>query len=536
MKRKFTSIIIVLLMTFTLVGTFPVSSYAEYATSIEGFEYGEYLIPAYDGDMYEVINGNDPEFAASEIVADSYESYSALDELGRVGEAQACLSTETMPADDEKRGDISDIFPTGWIQAKYAIVPNSWLYNRCHLIGWQLSAENDNKRNLMTGTRSFNVDGMLPFENMVADYIKETDNHVMYRVTPVFLGDNLLATGVLIEAESVEDDEIEFCVFCYNLQKGISIDYEDGSSCLTTDVKGNRQLSDCKVTLNTTSYVYNGYTKKPSITVKDGTIKLTKDIDYVVSYSNNTNVGTAKATITGIGNYTGKVTKTFTIKQQTIANVTYSISNQTYTGKTIKPSAIIIKQGSRKLVKGTDFSITSYGTNKNTGKGFVTVKGKGNYKDSKKLTFYIVPKKPSVSLTSVQKSSIKLKWTNVAGESGYQVAYKKSAASTYKTSFTTKTAKNISGLTAGSNYNVKVRAYKTVNGVKKYGDWSKVKTYKTKGKAASTSTTKTVYITATGTKYHLNKNCRGLSKANSIMSISLSKAKAQGYTLCGYED
>lgn len=439
-----------------------------------------------------------------------------------------------MPADDEKRGDISDIFPTGWMQAKYAIVPNSWLYNRCHLIGWQLSAENDNKRNLMTGTRSFNVEGMLPFENMVSDYINETDNHVMYRVTPVFVSDDLLATGVLIEAESVENDEIEFCVFCYNLQNGVSIDYKDGSSCLTTDINGDRQLRDCKVTLNTTSYVYNGYTKKPSVTVKDGATKLTKGIDYAVSYSDNINVGTAKVTITGLGDYTGKVTKSFTIKQKTIKDLTYNIKNQTYTGKRIKPSAITIKQGSRNLVKGIDYTIISYGTNKNTGKGFVTVKGKGNYKDSKKLTFYIVPKKPSVSLTNTQKNSIKVKWTNVAGESGYQVAYKKSTASTYKTSFTTKTTKSIGGLTAGSKYNIKVRAYKTVNGVKKYGDWSKVKTYKIK--RASTSTTKTVYITATGTKYHLNKNCRGLSNANNIMPVSLSKAKAQGYTLCGYED
>ena len=166
----------------------------------------------------------------NEITKESFESYGELDELSRCTECIASIGKDLMPT--EERGKIGSIKPTGWNYAKYDFVDGKYLYNRCHLIGFQLTGENANEKNLITGTRYLNVKGMLPFENMVADYVRETDNHVMYRVTPVFEEDNLLASGVLMEAYSVEDDGngIEFCVYCYNVQPGVTIDYKTGSS------------------------------------------------------------------------------------------------------------------------------------------------------------------------------------------------------------------------------------------------------------------------------------------------------------------
>ncbi len=189
-------------------------------------------IPDYSGQIFIQLNGNVPNFGSAELKTTGYESYGNLDSLGRVTAAVASLGKDTMPNDDEKRGDISSVKPTGWVQKQYDNVNGKYLYNRCHLIGWQLSAENANKSNLLTGTRYFNTEGMLPFENMVADYIKETGNHVAYRVTPVFEGNNLLCKGVQIEAYSVEDsgDGICFNVFCYNVQPDINIDYSTGQS------------------------------------------------------------------------------------------------------------------------------------------------------------------------------------------------------------------------------------------------------------------------------------------------------------------
>ncbi len=189
-------------------------------------------IPEYSGQDFIPLNDNVPIFSQQELTATAYEKYGELDSLGRVTTAVATLGRETMPKKGEKRGDISKIKPTGWVQKQYDNVNSKWLYNRCHLIGWQLSAENDNRKNLITGTRYFNTEVMLPFENMVADYIKETGNHVAFRVTPVFDGDNLLCKGVQIEAFSVEDggEGVCFNVFCYNTQPGITIDYKTGES------------------------------------------------------------------------------------------------------------------------------------------------------------------------------------------------------------------------------------------------------------------------------------------------------------------
>lgn len=187
-------------------------------------------IPAYSGEPYVEVDGNVPDFAEEDRVAESFESYAPLDSLGRCGTAYACISTDLMPT--EERGSIGQVKPSGWQTVKYDFVDGKYLYNRCHLIGYQLTAENANEENLITGTRYFNVEGMLPFENMVADYIKETGNHVLYRVTPVFEGDNLVASGVQMEALSVEDEGDGICynVYCYNVQPGVEIDYATGES------------------------------------------------------------------------------------------------------------------------------------------------------------------------------------------------------------------------------------------------------------------------------------------------------------------
>lgn len=188
------------------------------------------LIPEYNGDAYIPLNNNIPYFTEKDLTTEAFEIYSPLDSMRRCGVAYANICQEIMPT--EERGRIGQIKPSGWHTVKYDIVNGKYLYNRCHLIGYMLSAENANERNLITGTRYLNIQGMLPFENMVADYVKETDNHVLYRVTPVFKGTNLLASGVMIEAKSVEDNGngILFNVYCYNVQPGIIINYADGNS------------------------------------------------------------------------------------------------------------------------------------------------------------------------------------------------------------------------------------------------------------------------------------------------------------------
>lgn len=187
-------------------------------------------IPAFSGKPYVAINDNVPFFQEGDMTVSSYEQYAPLDALGRCGTAVSCIGRDLMPTED--RGSIGQVKPSGWQTVKYDFVDGKYLYNRCHLIGFQLTGENANKGNLITGTRYMNVEGMLPFENMVADYIKETGNHVMYRVTPVFQGQELVARGVLMEAKSVEDggEGILFCVYVYNNQPGVAIDYLTGKS------------------------------------------------------------------------------------------------------------------------------------------------------------------------------------------------------------------------------------------------------------------------------------------------------------------
>lgn len=222
-------------------------------------------IPAFSGDPYIAINGNEPAFTSDEITTDSFETYSPLDSLGRCGVAFACIGTDLMPTED--RGSIGQVKPTGWHTVKYDCVDGKYLYNRCHLIGFQLSGENANERNLITGTRFMNVDGMLPFENMVADYVKETGNHVMYRVTPYYDGNNLLANGVQVEAMSVEDDGdgILFNVYVYNAQPGVGIDYATGDSWLeggSATVTEEPVQTEPQQSSSTATYILNTNSKK----------------------------------------------------------------------------------------------------------------------------------------------------------------------------------------------------------------------------------------------------------------------------------
>lgn len=190
-------------------------------------------LPEYEGEDYTFVNGNIPFFNKKEKVNTKvFEEYSPLDKLGRCGVAYANICKELMPT--EKRGEIGMIKPAGWHTVKYDCVDGKYLYNRCHLIAFMLAGENANACNLITGTRYFNVNGMLPFENMVSDYVKETNNHVLYRVTPLYKGGNLIASGVLMEAYSVEDNGagVCFCVFIHNIQPGITINYATGESKL----------------------------------------------------------------------------------------------------------------------------------------------------------------------------------------------------------------------------------------------------------------------------------------------------------------
>lgn len=218
-------------------------------------------IPEYTGSAYTVLNDNIPDFPEEDFTEESFETYSDMDSLGRCGVAYANIGEDLMPT--TKRGSIGQVKPSGWHTVKYDSVDGKYLYNRCHLIGYQLTAENANEKNLITGTRYLNTEGMLPFENMVADYIKETGNHVLYRVTPLFDGNNLVATGVQMEAESVEDkgDGILYNVFCYNIQPGITIDYKSGDSSENEDMPVQTEAASVsEFVLNTSSKKFH----KPS--------------------------------------------------------------------------------------------------------------------------------------------------------------------------------------------------------------------------------------------------------------------------------
>lgn len=207
-------------------------------------------------DPYMIVDENVPGFSEDEITTESFEHYSELDALGRCGVATACIGTDLMPT--EKRGNISRVKPTGWHSIQYDSVEGKSLYNRCHLIAHQLAGEDANEKNLITGTRYMNVSGMLPFEEEVGDYVRETGNHVMYRVTPVFEGDNLLADGVQMEAYSVEDQGkgVSYNVYIFNAQPDIWIDYATGDSreIQPDDMVSKEDASDFVLNTNTKKF------------------------------------------------------------------------------------------------------------------------------------------------------------------------------------------------------------------------------------------------------------------------------------------
>lgn len=243
MKKAIAARLLALALLFTLIpgcsslsaltSGAPSGSVSQSISSDADFQLSD--VPAYSGNAYVAVHDNVPYFSTEDLSADSFETYGQRDSLGRCTTAWACVGQDLMPTED--RGSIGQVKPTGWHTVKYDCVDGKYLYNRCHLIGYQLTGENANEDNLITGTRYLNTEGMLPFENLTADYIKETGNHVAYRVTPVFEGDNLLASGVLMEGWSVEDDGagVCFCVYAYNVQPGVELDYATGDSWLSGD-------------------------------------------------------------------------------------------------------------------------------------------------------------------------------------------------------------------------------------------------------------------------------------------------------------
>lgn len=273
MNRQKLVFLVSLLLMFTAGCSVPVSSeskptvYSEVSeeeaaqaipdeASLDSFDLDE--IPKYSGEAYVEVNDNVPFFQESELSTVSFESYSQLDDLGRCGTTCANVGPDTMPT--EERGSISQVKPSGWHTVKYDFIDGKYLYNRCHLIGYQLTAENANEENLITGTRYMNIEGMLPFENQIADYVEETDNQVLYRATPIFEEDNLVADGVLMEAMSVEDqgEGVCFNVYAYNVQPGVEIDYETGESSIDESaVPASEEKDSEKIT-----YILNTNTMK----------------------------------------------------------------------------------------------------------------------------------------------------------------------------------------------------------------------------------------------------------------------------------
>lgn len=281
MKHKLLTFCLTLLLAGLLTGCSTLDSLSFQSTSPAATQpsastefYDLDSIPPYEDDPYVVLQGNTPGFQEEDVTTQAFETYSPLDELERCGVAYANICTELMPT--EERGTIGQVKPSGWHTVTYDIVDGRYLYNRCHLIGFQLAGENANKQNLITGTRYLNVEGMLPFENQVAEYVEQTDNHVLYRVTPIFQGDNLVASGVQMEAYSVEDNGEGVCfnVYVYNVQPGIAIDYATGESWLEETVHPSDGV--------TAHYVLNVASKKfhlpdcPSV----ATIKAENRQDY----------------------------------------------------------------------------------------------------------------------------------------------------------------------------------------------------------------------------------------------------------------
>lgn len=269
MNKKFLNILLILIVSLSVLSGCSAGENNFFndldITAQSASDYVNYdlsNIPDYDGKAYVELNGNVPEFSESEkTYSESFEEYGKLDSLGRCTYAVSCIGKDLMPT--EKRGSIGAVKPSGWHISKYDFVDGKYLYNRCHLIGYQLTAENANERNLITGTRYLNVEGMLPFENDVADYIEITNNHVYYKVTPIFEGNNLVANGVQMQAYSVEDNGqgISFNVYCYNVQPGVAIDYATGDNQVMASSSASVTSTSSDVADKKT-YIVNTKTKK----------------------------------------------------------------------------------------------------------------------------------------------------------------------------------------------------------------------------------------------------------------------------------
>lgn len=269
MNKKFLNILLILIVSLSVLSGCSAGENNFFndldITAQSASDYVNYdlsNIPDYDGKAYVELNGNVPEFSKSEkTYSESFEEYGKLDSLGRCTYAVSCIGKDLMPT--EKRGSIGSVKPSGWHISKYDFVDGKYLYNRCHLIGYQLTAENANERNLITGTRYMNVEGMLPFENDVADYIEITNNHVYYKVTPIFQGNNLVANGVQMQAYSVEDNGqgISFNVYCYNVQPGVAIDYATGDNQAVASSSASVTSTSSDVADKKT-YIVNTKTKK----------------------------------------------------------------------------------------------------------------------------------------------------------------------------------------------------------------------------------------------------------------------------------
>ncbi len=267
MNKKFLNILLILIVSLSVLSGCSAGENNFFndldITAQSASDYANYdlsNIPDYDGKAYVELNGNVPEFSKSEkTYSESFEEYGKLDSFGRCTYAVSCIGKDLMPT--EKRGSIGSVKPSGWHISKYDFVDGKYLYNRCHLIGYQLTAENANERNLITGTRYLNVEGMLPFENDVADYIEITNNHVYYKVTPIFEGNNLVANGVQMQAYSVEDNGqgISFNVYCYNVQPGVAIDYATGDNQAVASSSITSTSSD---EADKKTYIVNTKTKK----------------------------------------------------------------------------------------------------------------------------------------------------------------------------------------------------------------------------------------------------------------------------------
>ena len=269
MNKKFLNILLILIVSLSVLSGCSAGENNFFndldITAQSASDYVNYdlsNIPDYDGKAYVELNGNVPEFSKSEkTYSESFEEYGKLDSLGRCTYAVSCIGKDLMPT--EKRGSIGSVKPSGWHISKYDFVDGKYLYNRCHLIGYQLTAENANERNLITGTRYLNVEGMLPFENDVADYIEITNNHVYYKVTPIFEGNNLVANGVQMQAYSVEDNGqgVSFNVYCYNVQPGVAIDYATGDNQAVASSSASVTSTSSDVADKKT-YIVNTKTKK----------------------------------------------------------------------------------------------------------------------------------------------------------------------------------------------------------------------------------------------------------------------------------